>query len=152
MKAKRTPAWYYFAFGIIGFLVGLISASWTSRHSSAMVSAPWYLSASIVGVGLVVAWSAWQVKRFADGKIHKMAPERSVNTLIFAQSLALAASALAGWYAGIFVIAIQHTEVAYFTTVSWQTAVAAIACLIDLGLGILSEFWCLMPPTGEKEE
>ena len=93
MKARRTPWWHYLVLFVIFFLIGLIAATWSSRNSSAMMSAPWYLSASIVGVGLVIAWSAWQVRRFVDGKIRKMSPQRSVNTVICAQALALAAAA-----------------------------------------------------------
>ncbi|OTA26101.1 hypothetical protein B9G54_05945 [Alloscardovia macacae] len=152
MKAQRTPWWHYVTLLISGLLVGLIAASWASRHSSAMMSAPWYLTASIIGVGFVVLWSAWQVRRFVDGKITKMAPERSVNTLVFAKALGLAAAALAGWYLGIFAIVIQHAEVEYFATVAWQTSVAAVACGIDVGFGALGEFWCLMPPDGEKRD
>lgn len=152
MKARRTPWWHYLVLFVIFFLIGLIAATWSSRNSSAMMSAPWYLSASIVGVGLVIAWSAWQVRRFVDGKIRKMSPQRSVNTVICAQALALAAAALAGWYGAHFIIAVQHTDIAYFSTVAWQTAIATAACLVDLGLGIVSEFWCLMPPDGEKDK
>ncbi|WP_418968989.1 DUF3180 domain-containing protein [Alloscardovia omnicolens] len=152
MKARRTPWWYYPLIAFVGFLVGLIVSTLMSRHASAMVSAPWYLSASILAVGLVVAWSAWQVHQFAEGKISKMPPERSVNTLIMAQAVGRTAAALVGWYLGIFVIVIHHADVAYFATVSWETALAAIACLIDVGLGIVSEIWCLMPPTGEEKE
>ncbi|WP_018143218.1 DUF3180 domain-containing protein [Alloscardovia criceti] len=152
MSSKRTPWWYYVIGAVLGFLFGIIAATWTSKHSSAMMSAPWYLSASIVAVGAVVTWSAWQVRRFVEGKITKMAPQRSVNTLIFAKALGLSAAVLSGWYLGLFIITIQHFEIAYFATITFELAGAIVACFIDLGLGILSEFWCLLPPAGEKDE
>ena len=77
MKARRTPWWYYPLLALIGFLLGLIVATLMTHHASSMVSAPWYVSASIVGVGAVVAWSAWQVHQFTQGKISKMPPARS---------------------------------------------------------------------------
>lgn len=152
MKARRTPWWYYPLLALIGFLLGLIVATLMTHHASSMVSAPWYVSASIVGVGAVVAWSAWQVHQFTQGKISKMPPERSVNTLVMAQAVGCTAATLFGWYIGIFVVVIQHADVSYFASVSWETAMAAIACLIDVGLGVISEIWCLMPPTGEEKD
>lgn len=151
MKAGRTPWWHYVACGVIALLVGLIINTISVQHGGSMLSAPWYLSASIIAVGLVVTWSAWQVRRFALGKITKMAPQRSVNTLIMAQAVALAASLLAGWYAGAFLVAVQHADVQYFVDIAWQTGIATLVCIIDIILGIISESWCMMPPSEQEE-
>lgn len=152
MKAQRTPWWHYIAAALIAFLLALIINTWSVQHDNAMLSAPWYLSASIVAVGLVITWSAWQVRRFATGKITKMAPQRSVNTLIMAQALGLAGALLTGWYVGGFIVALHHASVEYFATIAWQTGIAALACIVDIILGIISEYWCMLPPEGQKKE
>lgn len=152
MKARRTPWWHYIECSVIAFLFGLNINTWSIQHGSAMVSAPWYLTASMIAVGLVIAWSAWQVHRFATGKITTMAPQRSVNTLIMAKALGLTGSLLAGWYAGAFVIAVQKLDIPYFEDIAWHTGVAVLVCIIDIILGIISEYWCMLPPSEGKEK
>ena len=135
MKARRTPWWYYPLLALIGFLLGLIVATLMTHHASSMVSAPWYVSASIVGVGScggVVSMASSSVR--SSCKISKCLLNVALIRSLWL-SCGMYSSHVVWLVCRYFVVVIQHADVSYFASVSWETAMAAIACLIDVGLG-----------------
>ena len=63
----------------------------------------------------------------------------------------MAGAFLLGWYGGQIVTLMPRFEASYYRGVIVECAIAAVASLIDLVLGIVSEGLCKLPPNDGPE-
>ena len=79
-------------------------------------------------------------------RTRRLDPERAVNTLILSKALGLAAAFLLGWYGVQLIIALPHSDAPYYAGAIRECAIAAAVSLIDMIIGIISEWFCQLPP------
>ncbi|NEG69544.1 DUF3180 domain-containing protein [Bifidobacterium choloepi] len=153
MGARRTPWWVYAAGIVVGFAAGALVALFEETHSLGLLGAPWFVSAILVLLGVVVLYLAFQVHKYTTTDPKKRAelktfePERAVNTLVMAKALAVAGAILLGWYGGQLVLCLRHAEASYYHGIIVECAIACGAALFDMIIGIVSEWLCMLPPT-----
>lgn len=151
MKTRRTPWWYYPLALVLGALCGVGLAMLDERMATSLLGAPWFVDVLLLVLGLVVLWLALQVHAYANTDPAKrphafINPERAVYTLVLAKALAVAGAALAGWYGGQAVMCLTHIEASYYNGAAIECAVAALICIVDMIIGIVSEGLCQLPP------
>lgn len=147
---RRTPWWQYVVAILAGCLIGVGATSVAERIQFDMLGAPIAVSVVMLVMGLVVLALAIQVRIYArtdpKKRTRRLDPDRAVNTLILSKALGLAAAFLLGWYGVQLIIALPHSEAAYYASAIRECAVAAAVSLIDMIIGIISEWFCQLPP------
>ncbi|KFI59312.1 DUF3180 domain-containing protein [Bifidobacterium cuniculi] len=155
--AHRTRPWVYVVTCVVGAVLGGLLGYVAQRRNIGFLGTSWLVSALMVAVGVVVTVLAWQVHRWATADARKklelrtVTPERALQTLVYAKALAVAGAFLLGWYGGQIVTLMPRFEASYYRGVIVECAIAAVASLIDLVLGIVSEGLCKLPPTDGPE-
>lgn len=152
MSIHRTPWWQY----VIALLLGLIAGAGLAKISESsgvsLIGAPWFVSLLLLALGIMVLVMALQVHQYATtdpakrARLKPLNPDMAVTTLMLAKALGLAAAALAGWYGGQILMIVEHLEADYFTQTAIQCGIAAVICVIDMIIGIVSEWLCQLPP------
>lgn len=147
---RRTPWWQYVIAVLVGCLCGLGVVKLSESLQFDMLGAPIAVSVVILVMGLVVLALAIQVRTYSHTdpkkRTRRLDPERAVNTLILSKALGLAAAFLLGWYGVQLVSALPHGEAPYYASVIRECAIAAVVSLIDMIIGIISEWFCQLPP------
>ena len=146
MKARRTPWWHYALAMLLGLLGGAGLVKFTENSQISLIGAPWIVPIVLVLLAVVVLVLALQVHQYAKGERQQMDPERAVDTLILAKALGLAGAALAGWYGGQALMSLVHASAPFYSEALAQCAVSAAASLVDMIIGIISEWLCQLPP------
>ncbi|MDN6523480.1 MAG: DUF3180 family protein, partial [Bifidobacterium crudilactis] len=72
MKARRTPWWYYLVAALLGLIGGAGLVRLTESSQLNVLGAPWFVSAMLVLIALVVLYMAWQVHLYVKGKRREM--------------------------------------------------------------------------------
>lgn len=146
MKAKRTPWWYYLCAVIVGALAGFAMFELTEASQFSMLGAPWVVPVLLVALGIYVFFEAYQVHLYVKGERNDIDPIRAVNTLVISKALALAGAALTGWYGIQLIMSLTHSDARYYQTVIIECAICTVVSLIDMIIGIISEWLCQLPP------
>ena len=58
---------------------------------------------------------------------------------------------LTGWYGGQILASLPHMEAEFYSQAVIECTVAAVACLIDMIIGIVGEWLCQLPPIDGPE-
>lgn len=151
MRARRTPWWHYAVALVLGLLAGVGLALYAERFSQSLIGAPWFVSAILAALGVLVLVLALQVHKYATTDPNKrphsfINPTRALYTLVLAKALGLAGATLAGYYGGQILMSVTHIEAAYYSQAVLECVVAMIICLIDMVIGIIGEWLCQLPP------
>ncbi|MCI1664112.1 DUF3180 domain-containing protein [Bifidobacterium crudilactis] len=151
MKARRTPWWYYLVAALLGLIGGAGLVRLTESSQLNVLGAPWFVSAMLVLIALVVLYMAWQVHLYVKGKRREMDAARAVNTLVLAKALGLAGAALLGWYGGQVLMSLSHAEAPFYAEIIKECLFGVGAALVDMVAGIVSERLCQLPPNQGPE-
>ncbi|MCH9276736.1 DUF3180 domain-containing protein [Bifidobacterium amazonense] len=157
MTARRTPWWYYLVAIIGGLFGGMLLAKYDETSGLALLGVPWFISALLLLIGVTVLVMALQVHKYATTDPRKRAalkpldPQKAVSTLVLAKALGLVGAALAGWYGGQILLSVSHMEAAYYSQAVLECAIACVACVADMVIGIVGEWLCQLPPTEGPE-
>lgn len=157
MTARRTPWWVYVAAIAVGLLLGVTSIWMLNHFNITIAGTTWFVPLVLIGMGIAILVLAWQVRKYAttppSKRTRTIDPDRSVQILVMAKSLALAGALLFGWYAGQALMCLPHSQAEYYQHIVIRCAVTAGVSLIDMIIGIISESWCQIPPSegGEHE-
>ncbi len=151
MKARFTPWWYFAIACLLGLLLGGFLEFLSDQSSLYLLGVPWFISALLLALGLIVLWFAWQVRRYTHGDREEINPQQAINTLIMSKALSLSCSALGGWYGGQLIMSLPHLNISYYKTAVIQCSIATAVCLLDVVIGIIAERWCRRPPSPGPE-
>ena len=146
MTARRTPWTTLLVAFLIGLLAGGLLAATTSNTDVNLLGTTAVVPIILVVLAVIVLILAWQVRRYAKGKNKKYDIRRAAPTLVAAKALEVVGAALAGWYLGQLAVVAFHPSSDWARQVLVQCAVAAVAAVADLVAGIISEWWCTLPP------
>ncbi len=146
MTARRTPWTTLLIAFIIGLLAGGLLAATTNNTDVNLLGTTVVVPIILVVLAAVVLVLAWQVHRYAKGKNKKYDIRRAAPTLVAAKALEIVGAILAGWYLGQLGVVALHTASDWARQVLVQCAVAATASVVDLVAGLVSEWWCTLPP------
>jgi hypothetical protein len=151
MKARRTP-WHYYVIAVIAGLAAGVGIGLVGQNSSVnILGSSWVVPVVLGLLGIVVLVLAWNVRKYAKGEVKALDPRRAFNTLVLAKSLSIAGSALAGWYIGQLMVVLPHGDSPYYSEVILECAVSAGVSVFDVVAGIISEWWCQLPPNEGPE-
>lgn len=152
MRAQRIRWWVY-ALAITLGIVGGITISVIENHvHMVLTGAPWIVPIVMIIIAIVIVYAAWQVHRYTNTERRKRAgmreidPQRAVTILALSKMIAVVGALLLGWYGGQIMITVSHFEAPYYRTITLQCIFAAVASLIDMIAGIISEGFCMLPP------
>lgn len=155
MSARRTPWWYYVVVLFIGVALGAGLALINERSSVSLLGAPWIVPIILIILGIVVFVLAWQVHKYATTdpkeRSSRMNVTKALYTLVLAKSLGIAGAFLAGWYAGQILVILAHADAPFYATAVLQCSITAVVCIIDMVVGIISEWLCQLPPNKGPE-
>lgn len=151
MNARRTPWWYYLIAIVLGLFGGAALALLDERSGSTLIGAPWFVSALLALLGIVVLILALQVHKYATTDPRKrpntfVNPTLAVYTLVLAKALGVAGAALAGWYGGQVLMSLAHIEADYYAQAVLECVIAVVVCLANMVIGIIGEWLCQLPP------
>jgi hypothetical protein len=137
------------AVGILGWLAALL----TTRYglNTPVLPLNGLITMSVIMVLTVVL--GIRVLRWRNGKKKKMLnPILAAWTLVLAQACAYTGSVLLGWHAGIFVDQLRLWNLRSDQTLAWQALAMAGGGLAMIGVGLMVERFCRIPPEdGEGE-
>ncbi|MCI1935438.1 MAG: DUF3180 domain-containing protein [Bifidobacteriaceae bacterium] len=151
MKARKTPWQYFVIAGVVGLLGGATLAYVTRNSAVNVLGSSWVVPVILGLLGILVLVLAWTVRKYAKGELKDIDPRRAFNTLVMAKSLSLAGSLLAGWYLGQLLVVLPRGDAPYYSEVILECAVSAGVSLFDVIAGIVSEWWCQLPPNEGPE-
>lgn len=146
MTARHTPWTTLLAFFVIGLFAGGLLALSTSRTGLNLLGATPIVPIILAILGIVVLILAWQVHRYVKGKNKKYDIRRAAPTLVMAKALEIVGSVLSGWYLGQLLIVSIHPASSWARSVIIQCGIVSIVAILDLVAGIVSEWWCTLPP------
>lgn len=151
MRARRTPWWYYVVAIALGLLAGASVVRLTQSSQISVLGAPWFVSVMLLLVGVVVLYMAWQVHLYVKGTRREMDSARAVNTLVMAKALGLAGAGLLGWYGGQILMSLAHADAPFYAEIIKECLFSVGAALVDMIIGIISEWLCQLPPNQGPE-
>ncbi len=150
-KARRTP-WYYLLIAFIaGLAAGAVLALLARTSGVELLGASWVVPIVLVILSLATLYFGWTVRRYVKGDIRDLDPKRGVNTLMLAKSMEMVGAILFGWYLGQLIVIVIHPDSSWARRVILECAISAAASLLALICGIVSEYWCQLPPTDGPE-
>lgn len=156
MSAHRTPWWQPVLGIVLGLAAGAGVALFGERYGLTLIGAPWFVAAVLVAIGVLVLVLAINVHKYATTDPRKrprtfINPTIAFNTLVLAKALVLAGAALAGWYFGQIIPSIGHMEAEFYAQAVIECAVTGVVCLLDMIVGLVSEWLCQLPPNEGPE-
>jgi hypothetical protein len=153
MQAHRTPWQALLLCVIIGGLVGFGIVLLALRTGFDITGSPWVVPVVLVLVAAIVFAFAWNVHKYAIGKLKFIEPRRAFNTLVCSKALSIAGAVLLGWYAGqiVGILGFDLAWTHYYSQVIIECAIAGGAALIDLIVGAVGEWLCQLPPIDGPE-
>ena len=131
------------AVGILGWLAAVLS----TRYG---LSTPVLPLTGLITMGVIVVLTlvlGIRVLRWRNGKKKKMLnPILAALTLVLAQACAYTGSVLLGWHAGIFLDQLRLWNLRSDQTIAWQALAMAGGGLAMIGVGLMVERFCRIPP------
>ena len=120
-----------------------------------LIGAPWIVPTILILLGITILILALQVHRYATTDPGKrrgfIDPVKATYTLILAKALGVAGAALTGWYAGQITLSVVHSDAPFYGQAILECSVTGGVCLIDMVIGIISEWLCQLPPSEGPE-
>lgn len=144
---KLTSPWVLLAIsGAVGVL-GWLSAVLATRYS---LNTPVLPLNGLITMGIIVVLTlilGLRVRRWRNGDKKKMLnPILAAWTLVLAQACAYTGSVLLGWHAGIFLDQLQLWNLRSDQTLAWTALAMAGGGLVMVGVGLMVERFCRIPP------
>ena len=144
--------------GLILAVAGWAATVLTNRYS---VATPVLPATALATMGVIVAITLilgirilrWRnSNRDSTKKKTVLNPILAARTLVLAQACAYTGSVLLGWHAGIFVDQLRLWNLRSDQTLAWQALAMAGGGLAMIGVGLMVERFCRIPPEdGEGE-
>lgn len=111
---------------------------------------PWPVSPVVSVVLLAVATVLYSlgrsVRRFVQGKRPPMDPLHAFRIFVLAKACAIAGAVQLGFFTAQLLIVLEEPESAGARAQAWADGAAATACLILVGVALLVEWFCRVPP------
>jgi hypothetical protein len=153
MQAHRTSWQVLVLCVVVGGLAGFGVVLLAVRAGFDMTGSPWIVPVILVILAVIVFAFAWNIHKYAIGKLKDLDPTRAVNVLVASKSMGIAGAVLLGWYGGqlIGIAGFGLAGTSHYSQIVIECAFAGGAALIDLVAGIVSEWLCQLPPTEGPE-
>lgn len=125
--------------------------SWLSREGPGMPHVPWPVVVVEVLIAAVVFSMGWAVRQYLRGKRPTLDPIRAARTAVLAKAACYTGALLTGWYGGQ---SVAHL-VGSLPESGGRAGAAAIAAggaALLLGVGLLVEWFCRIPPPDDEQK
>lgn len=136
---------------IAGSLSYLVAQWWRGQGGQ-----PWPVSPVVSVVLLAFAAVLYalgrSVRRFVQGKRPPMDPLRAFRIVVLAKACAIAGSLQLGFFAAQLLVVLEEPASAGARAQAWADGAAATACLILVGVALLVEWYCRVPPVEPEEK
>lgn len=144
---QRTSWWAIIAFAAVGFAIGYVVEVLLSSAGNAPLVPPYSLPATLITVSLVLLGFAIVLRRSVTGANHKpVNPFTAIRIVAAAKASILSGALFAGFALGILLYFSLRTVPPQADS-WWPVIVTAIAGLVQLVIGVISEYLCRVPPT-----
>jgi hypothetical protein len=148
---QRTSWWIVILFVAIGFGVGYTAEVALSASGNAPLVPPFSLPATLLTVSLILLGFALSLRRSITGANKKQVnPFTAVRVVAAAKASILSGALFAGFSLGILLYFGMRTVPPQAGS-WWPVIATAIASIIQLAIGVLSEYLCRVPPTDSDE-
>lgn len=97
-------------------------------------------------------WQGREVKKLVAGEETTMTRLRAARLPLWAKACAIGASAVAGYSVAQMMFCLQYADVALYRQDAVAAGVVAMAAGITVGLALLVEHWCTLPPDDDDPQ
>lgn len=144
---QRTSWWIVLLFAAVGFGIGYTVEIALSASGNAPLVPPFSLPATLLTVSLILLGFALSLRRSITGANKKQVnPFTAVRIVAAAKASILSGALFGGFSLGILLYFSLRT-VPPQPGSWWPVIATALASLVQLAIGVLSEYLCRVPPT-----
>ncbi len=97
-------------------------------------------------------WQGREVKKLVAGEETWMTRLRAARLPLWAKACAIGASAVAGYSAAQVVFCLRYADVALYRRDAIEAGLVAVAAAIAVGVALLVEHWCTLPPDDDDPQ
>ncbi|WP_413452023.1 DUF3180 domain-containing protein [Georgenia phoenicis] len=108
-----------------------------------------WLVLAVVAVVLVLLGRS--VRRLTEGRTTRMDHLRAARVAMFAKACSLCGAAFTGWFGAQVAVAWTNISAPALREHAVWSGAAAVAALVLLGVALLVEHWCRLPPEDDAE-
>lgn len=147
---QRTNWWTITLFAAIGFAIGYLTETAVSAAGNPPLVPPYSLPATLVVVSLILLGFAIGLRRSISGASQKRVnPFVAVRVVAAAKASILSGALFAGFGAAILLYFSLRTVPPQAES-WWPVIVTVFAAIIQLVVGVISEFLCRVPPPSDE--
>lgn len=148
---QRTSWWTIVVFAVVGFGIGYLVQIALSAAGNPPLVPPFSLPATLLTVSLILLGFALGLRRSITGVNKKLVnPFTAVRIVAAAKASILSGALFAGFALGILLYFFLRT-VPPQADAWWPVIATALAALVQLVIGVVSEYLCRVPPTDGDE-
>ncbi|MET0724715.1 MAG: DUF3180 domain-containing protein [Leifsonia sp.] len=148
----RTHPTTLLAVGLVGLVIGYLAELATAATGRAVFVPPLSLPIALVAIAVIVIALAVPIRRSVTGKSkQRINPFRAMRVAALAKACSLAGGVLLGGNLGLLVYLLTRSAVPNAGSI-WLAAGAAFAAAVLLTAGLVAEFFCSIPPSGDNDE
>jgi hypothetical protein len=136
---------------VSGALTYAVSQWWISRGGQPLPISP-AVAVALLGFAALLFALGRSVRRFVLGKRGPMDPLHAFRVFVLAKASALAGAAQLGFFAGQALVVLDGGDAPGARAQAWTDAAAAGACLVLVGVALLVEWFCRVPPVETDEQ
>jgi Protein of unknown function (DUF3180) len=107
---------------------------------------PWSVAVVCLVIAAVVLRMGWAVRQFLRGRRPDLDPLRAARTAVLAKASCHTGSLLLGWYLAQVLLVLGDLEIEPRRDRAVAAAVAALGAAVLVGVGLVVEHMCQVPP------
>ena len=136
---------------VAGSLTYVVMQWWLGRGGNPLPISP-VIAVVLLGLAGVLFSFGRSVRRFVLGSRPGLDPLRAFRILVLAKASALAGAAQFGFYAAQLIVVSETTDSPGGRALAWSNGFAAGACVVLVGVALLVEWYCRVPPVDSPDE
>ena len=129
----------------------VLSQWWLDRGGNPLPMSP-VIGLVLLGLAAVLFAMGRSVRRFVLGTRPRLDPIRAFRVVVLAKASALAGSAQLGFHTAQIVVLADTLGAPGGRALVWANALNAAACTVLIGVALLVEWYCRVPPVEPPDE
>lgn len=119
--------------------------------NAVMLPVPGYMWAGFAVLAVVLLLLGRGVRRLTRGKRTTMDSLGAARVAALAKASALGGAGLVGYFAAQLLTAFRNLDAPALRSHALSSGAASLACLVLVGVALLVEWWCRIPPDDEGD-
>ncbi|WP_193312876.1 DUF3180 domain-containing protein [Georgenia subflava] len=148
---QRTSWQVLLLLAIGGGLVSYLVLSGLDGRGYLPVPVPMSTALGPAALSVVLLWLGRNVRRLVRRDPTSMTPIGAARVVVLAKASALVGAVLVGYFGAQLVLALENLAAPLPRDQAWAAGLSLVACVVLVGVALLVEWWCRVPPEDDDE-